>query len=188
MVPTFNKTTPVDRNKILSELYNSERFNEAIRKAETDRSLHHDLKHEVFLKLCSLSDEKLQSICESCKENEGLTYYAVRILWNEIRNTHSADSFNQKYRDGNSILGDVSNFGELIAPEVDLTHDVLNVIAEAQKDLHWYNAMILDLYASNNCNAAEVSRLTQIPERSVRHTVQKTRELIKQRISELLSI
>ena len=79
------------KSNIIEELYNSKNFNECINKMDPDY-LRGDLKAEVILVVCEMSDERLYQMYES----KSLTFFVVRIILNMIKSKTSG--FYRKYR------------------------------------------------------------------------------------------
>ena len=79
------------KSEIIEELYNSKNFNDCINKMDPDY-LRDDLKAEVILVVCEMSDERLYQMYES----KSLTFFVVRIILNMIKSKTSG--FYRKYR------------------------------------------------------------------------------------------
>ena len=79
------------KSNIIEELYNSKNFNDCINKMDPDY-LRDDLKAEVILVVCEMSEERLYQMYES----RSLAFFVVRIILNMIKSKTSG--FYRKYR------------------------------------------------------------------------------------------
>ena len=156
------------RNDILTELWESQEVNDAIRKMQPVE-LQEDLKSEVFLKIAELDIHKLIELYDK-KE---LKFYIVRIMFNFVRSTDK--KFFRKYRD----------FVEWQPNEKadEVYSDITENILEHIEELYWYQKEILRLYTFDfNKNAKELSRQTGIPYMSIIRTLNQTKKELKSKI------
>jgi hypothetical protein len=159
------------KNKILAEYWTLKEVNDAFAKMHPEE-LQYDLKAEVFLVLCEMSEEKLIGMYE---RNE-LKFYIVRVMLNMIKSDRS--NFYKSYR----------NYTEYVDndTEAEVNFDKLDLVDKLEKNLeglHWYNKEILKLYAIDfKKNAKELSRKTGIPYMSIVRTINKTKKQMKTNI------
>jgi len=159
------------KNKILTEYWTLKEVNDAFAKMHPEE-LQYDLKAEVFLVLCEMSEEKLIGMYE---RNE-LKFYIVRVMLNMIKSDRS--NFYKSYR----------NYTEYVDndTEAEVNFDKSDLVDKLEKNLeglHWYNKEILKLYAIDfKKNAKELSRKTGIPYMSIVRTINKTKKQMKTNI------
>jgi hypothetical protein len=159
------------KNKILAEYWTLKEVNDAFAKMHPEE-LQYDLKAEVFLVLCEMSEEKLIGMYE---RNE-LKFYIVRVMLNMIKSDRS--NFYKSYR----------NYTEYVDndTEAEVNFDKSDLVDKLEKNLeglHWYNKEILKLYAIDfKKNAKELSRKTGIPYMSIVRTINKTKKQMKTNI------
>ena len=159
----------MDRNKIITELYNSADINNAIGKMNPVE-LQDDLKQEVFMVLCEMEDEKLFTMY-----NEGyLKYFIVRTILNMAKSDRS--NFYKKFR---QVYQEIPITYEVTKDEYD--ESILTKLDSGMSVLHWYEAELLKLYAENG-NLLAISRETKIPYRSLLKTIRKAKILLKFKI------
>lgn len=156
------------RNEILIEYWNNEEVNNAFSKMQPIE-LQEDLKAEVFLILCEMSEEKLIDLYNK----KQLRFYLVRIMLNLIQSTDK--KFYLRFR----------NFQELISYEKkdEVYIDEHININKFIDELHWYKQEILRLYTFEfNKNAKELSRYTNIPYMSIIRTLNQVKTELKKKI------
>jgi DNA-directed RNA polymerase specialized sigma24 family protein len=145
---------------IIQTLYESKEINQAISKMQP-AELRDDLKQEMFLVLCELSDDKV----EDMYERNVLKYYVVRMMLNMMTGRRS--SFEKKFRQVfTEILEEPEGKGFIIE-DTGEHHEFIDRVVKVVEGMHFYEAGLLKLYAEHNRNAMEVSRKTNIPYRSV---------------------
>jgi len=160
----------LDRQKIISELYHSKDINDAIGKMNP-KNLQDELRQEVFLVLCEMDQEKLITMYEQGY----LKYFIVRTILNMAKSDRS--NFYKKFR---QVYQEIPLTYELSKEEY--SEDLLNKLEQGLEILHWYEAELLKLYASNGKNLLAISRDTKIPYRSLIKTIRKAKILMKYKI------
>lgn len=157
----------MNRDIVISELYNSRDINDAIGKMQP-YELQSDLKQEVFLVLCEMDEERLMKMF-----NDGyLKYFIVRTILNMAKSDRS--NFSRTFR---KVYSEVED--NCIVEEYD---DSLNrKLYRAMDVLHWYEKEIFKLYSETG-NLLQVSRETKIPYRSLLKTIKKVKTLLKYKI------
>jgi hypothetical protein len=157
----------VNRNKIISDLYQSKDINDAIGKMQP-YDLQDDLKQEVFLVLCEMEEDRLFQMF-----NDGyLKYFIVRTILNMIKSDRS--NFSRTFRRVYEEVKD--NYRN---EEYD--ESLSNKLARSMEVLHWYEKEIFRVYSETG-NLLQVSRDTKIPYRSLLKTIKKVKTLLKYKI------
>ena len=160
----------MDRQNIISELYQSKDINDAISKMNP-RDLQDELRQEVFLVLCEMDEKKLFDMYEQGY----LKYFIVRTILNMAKSDRS--NFYKKFR---QVYQEIPLTYE--QPKEEYSEDLLNKLEQGLEILHWYEAELLKLYASNGKNLLAISRDTKIPYRSLIKTIRKAKILMKYKI------
>lgn len=164
------------RNEIVTELYNSKDFNDCIGKMEPEH-LRDDLRAEVALILLETDERKLIEM----HANGGLKYYTVRIIINSILSKSSP--FYKRYRRQLAELVDRFTVGEDQDFEERMTREEIEDKALSEIDnLYWYNTKMVRLYMEMG-NYRAIEKDTGIPYSSAYKTVQKSIEIIKEKVS-----
>ena len=133
--------------------------------------LQDDLRQEVFLVLCEMDEEKLVGMYEQGY----LKYFIVRTILNMAKSDRS--NFYKKFR---QVYQEIPITYEVEKEEYN--EDLINKLEKGLGILHWYEAELLKLYASNVKNLLAISRETKIPYRSLIKTIRKARILMKYKI------
>jgi hypothetical protein len=158
------------RNLIISEMYSSTDIKDAIGKMNpTD--LQDDLRQEVFLVLCEMDEAKLLEMYDGGY----LKYFIVRTILNMAKSDRS--NFYKKFR---QVYAEIPITYE--QKKEDYNEDLINKLEKGLGVLHWYEAELLKLYASNGKNLLAISRETKIPYRSLIKTIRKAKILMKYKI------
>lgn len=160
----------MDRQNIISELYQSKDINDAISKMNP-KDLQDELRQEVFLVLCEMDEKKLFDMYEQGY----LKYFIVRTILNMAKSDRS--NFYKKFR---QVYQEIPLTYE--QPKEEYSEDLLNKLEQGLGILHWYERELLHLYASNGKNLLAISRDTKIPYRSLIKTIRKAKILMKYKI------
>lgn len=157
----------VNRNFIISDLYQSKDINDAIGKMQP-YELQDDLRQEVFLVLCEMEEDRLLKMF-----NDGyLKYFIVRTILNMAKSDRS--NFARTFR---KVYAEVED-----NCQVEEYDDSLNLkLYRAMDVLHWYEKEIFKLYSESG-NLLQISRETKIPYRSLLKTIKKVKTLLKYKI------
>lgn len=158
------------REAIIQEMYLSGDINDAIGKMNPI-DLQDDLRQEVFLVLCEMDEAKLFEMYEQGY----LKYFIVRTILNMAKSDRS--NFYKKFR---QVYQEIPITYEVEKEEYN--EDLINKLEKGLGILHWYEAELLKLYASNGKNLLAISRETKIPYRSLIKTIRKARILMKYKI------
>jgi hypothetical protein len=180
------------RNKIIADLFSSKDFNDCIRKMKPVE-LQDDLRAEVALILCELSDKKIISIHDSGPN--GLKFYTVRIILNLIQSKTSP--FYKKYRqhifqynesfteDKEFAISDISKYSthDNLKEEEQFNARLTKELKEEKvlqiiEEMYWYDKEILKLYMEKG-NYRAVAKEVNIPWGSIYDTVQMAINKIK---------
>ena len=137
--------------------------------------LREDLKHEIFLILCELPEEKFNEV-------KDFRHFLVRIIINQVQSVNSP--FYKKYRKIKMVelLNDNSKY------QTDHPIEEINDIVQREEiarqcdkaisSLHWYDEKIMREYIEIG-SLRGVALSTGIPFTSVAGTVRKARKQIK---------
>lgn len=165
------------RSQITSELYSSKELASALNKMKPIE-LRDDLRQEMFICLCSLSDEKFFSIY--CNNGlPGLKFWLVRVMLNMIHSTKSNQLFYKNYRMKYESIEGFDNLTE-VEDSKEEKEMLFNLIEENRKNLSWYEDRMLDTYIELGFNQTEVSRRTKIPYQSVVKTIGIIKKKLRQ--------
>lgn len=160
----------MNRQGIITELYNSADINNAIGKMQPFE-LQDDLRQEVFMVLCEMEEARLFQMY-----SEGyLKYFIVRTILNMAKSDRS--NFHKKFR---QVYSEIPVSYEVTKEEYN--EDVILRLEKGMEVLHWYERELLSLYANNGKNLLAISRETKIPYRSLLKTIRKARMLLKYKI------
>ena len=160
----------MNRQAIITELYNSADINNAIGKMQPFE-LQDDLRQEVFMVLCEMEEARLfQMYFEGY-----LKYFIVRTILNMAKSDRS--NFHKKFR---QVYSEIPVTYEVTKEEYN--EDVILRLEKGMEVLHWYEKELLMLYANNGKNLLAISRETKIPYRSLLKTIRKARMLLKYKI------
>lgn len=163
------------KNEIVEQLFTSKEFNDCINKMEPDH-LRDDLRAEVVLILLETDEQKLIDI----HATGGLKFYTVRIIINLIQSKTSL--FYKQYRQQVAELVDRFIVSEDQDYEERLTREEIEDRALKEIDnLYWYNKGIIKLYMKHG-NYRAIEKDTRIPYSSAYKTVQKSIEIIKEKV------
>ena len=151
-------------------MYRNSDIADAIGKMEPAQ-LRDDLRQEIFLVICELDEERLQTM-----HREGwLKYFVVRTMLNMIKSDRS--TFYNKFRRGHEELADTADRIEEQSSE-----EAVGYVKQTMASLHWYEAELMRIYAENGQNIAAISRNTHIPYRSLFKTIRKVKHTLKTQI------
>lgn len=160
----------MNRQAIITELYNSADINNAIGKMQP-YELQEDLRQEVFMVLCEMEEARLFQMY-----SEGyLKYFIVRTILNMAKSDRS--NFHKKFR---QVYSEIPVTYEVTKEEYN--EDVILRLEKGMEVLHWYERELLNIYANNGKNLLAISRETKIPYRSLLKTIRKARMLLKYKI------
>lgn len=154
------------RNEITQELYTSKEIASAIGKMQP-ASLRNELKQEMFLSLCSITDEKFFNLYE----NGALKFWLVRCMLNMIRSTTMNQPFFRNFRAKSESIEGFENIPNEEPDDKEEREKLFNLIEENRKDLHWYENQLLDTWVDLGFNQKEVYRKTKIPYMSIVKTI-----------------
>lgn len=165
------------RNEIIANLYNSKEIAQALRKMQPAH-LRDELKQEMFVSLCGISEEKFWHL----HENKALKFWLVRCMLNMIYSTGINQPFFKNFRHKHDeLFSDQPDiYLKHITTEEERNHlEVLyDLIEEKRAGLSWYENELLNTWTDLNFNQKEISRQTGIPYMSVVKTI----SVIKQKL------
>lgn len=157
----------MNRQSILAEFYTSNEFTKALNKFQP-ASLRDDLKQEVIVILCELTDEKLIGLYN----RKELVFYAVRIMLNMINSTKINQPFYKKYRQ--TFVELPANY-QITVEGYDYEKDILiETIQKKMQDLSWYERRLLTELTETTMYKLSIA--TKIPYTSIYNTVKKIKD------------
>ena len=165
------------RTKIIEDLYNSKEIKSALMKMHP-ANLREELKQEMFVNLCSISDDKFWSIYNN-NGTSGLKYWLVRCMLNMIYSTGMNQPFFRHFRAKHESIDDVQEPMHTEDDSKDYKEGLYNQVDVARKSLSWYEDMLLDTYVELNFNQTEISRKTGIPYMSIVKTISNIKKKIR---------
>ena len=171
----------MSRNEIISTLYESKEIAQALRKMQP-ASLREELRQEMFMALCNISDEKFWGIYNN-NGIPGLKFWLVRTMLNMIYSTGLNTPFFRHFRQKNeefNVNHEVVNFDSLNEEIQERKELLFSKIEEGRKQLSWYENTLLETYMDLGFNQKELSRQTKIPYQSVIKTIM----IIKKKLRE----
>lgn len=160
------------RNDIISKLYESKEIATALRKMQPAQ-LREELKQEMFISLCQISDEKFWSIYNN-NGVAGLKFWLVRTMLNMIYSTSMNQPFYRNFRVKFETFQDHSNIEETLPEEFEnkeVKEVLFTKLEDRRKELSWYENKLLDTWCELGMSSAKVSRETQIPYMSIIRTI-----------------
>jgi hypothetical protein len=189
----------LSRDQIIEALYNSPEIASALAKMNP-AELRDDLRQEMFLALCELSEEKLFGLFEQ----RYLLFYTYRMMTNMAKSNSSrfykvfrrvtvslADMNDKPVYTGDEVTGDLYTRCSFLMARADRVDaeamedhsNPLDKVGPALASLGFYEGGLFQVYMeSGNCCAA-VARKTGIPETSVRIGVRAAKAKLKKLIS-----
>ncbi len=160
----------MNRTEIISNLYADKDIRDAINKMNPD-DLRDDLRQEMFLVICEMSEDKL---VERYKEGS-LKFYLVRTMLNMIKSDRS--TFYLKFR---RQFEEWTVAHDKPMPNDDSTDEIiLDKVKKSVEQLHWYERELLRLHAESGKTLRSISKETKIPYRSILLTVKTTRTRLR---------
>jgi len=165
------------RNELIAKLYQSKEITSALNKMQP-ASIREELKQEMFISLCSISDEKFFSIYNN-NGLPGLKYWLVRCMLNMIYSTSLNQPFFRNFRMKWESLDGIENLSDTSNSNHDYKEMLFNKIDENRKLLSWYENEMLNTYIDLGFNQTEISRQTKIPYQSIVKTIQIIKKKIR---------
>ena len=138
-------------------------------------SLRDDLRQEMFISLCTLSDEKFWNLYE----NNALKFYLVRAMLNMIRSTGMNQPFFRNFRAKFESIEEIENLEDQIDTSKDQKEILFDLLDSKRKTLCWYEDSLLDQYVASGFNQMEVHRKTKIPYPSIVKTIALIKKKLK---------
>lgn len=159
------------REQIIVDFYNDPDINAAIGKMNPP-DLRDDLKSEMFVVLCEMSDEKFFQL----HDQKIMKWFLVRTMLNMIKSDRS--TFAKKFR---QIFVELSGGFMDRVDNNENEHDTHEAIKNEMSQLHWYERELFRLYSQTK-NISLMSREIGIPYRSISKTISETRKKMKQNL------
>jgi DNA-directed RNA polymerase specialized sigma24 family protein len=156
---------PKSRSQIIAELYESKEIASALRKMQP-ASLREELRQEMFVSLCSISDDKFWSIYNNNGVG-GLKFWLVRCMLNMIYSTSMNQPFFKNFRAKFESIEGFDNLADVEDNSKQEKELLFIKVEQNRKSLSWYEDRLLKTYMDLGFNQTEVSRRTKIPYQSV---------------------
>jgi DNA-directed RNA polymerase specialized sigma24 family protein len=156
---------PKSRSQIIADLYESKEIASALRKMQP-ASLREELRQEMFVSLCSISDEKFWSIYNNNGVG-GLKFWLVRCMLNMIYSTSMNQPFFKNFRAKFESIEGFDNLADVEDNSKQEKELLFIKVEQNRKSLSWYEDRLLKTYMDLGFNQTEVSRRTKIPYQSV---------------------
>jgi DNA-directed RNA polymerase specialized sigma24 family protein len=156
---------PKSRSQIIAELYESKEIASALRKMQP-ASLREELRQEMFVSLCSISDDKFWSIYNNNGVG-GLKFWLVRCMLNMIYSTSMNQPFFKNFRAKFESIEGFDNLADVEDNSKQEKELLFIKVEQNRKSLSWYEDRLLNTYMDLGFNQTEVSRRTKIPYQSV---------------------
>ena len=156
---------PKSRSQIIADLYESKEIASALRKMQP-ASLREELRQEMFVSLCSISDDKFWSIYNNNGVG-GLKFWLVRCMLNMIYSTSMNQPFFKNFRAKFESIEGFDNLADLEDNSKQEKEFLFIKVEQNRKSLSWYEDRLLNTYMDLGFNQTEVSRRTKIPYQSV---------------------
>lgn len=174
------------KNEIISQLFTGKNLCDCIGKMEPDH-LREDLKMEVILIICELSEEKILGL----HYRKELEFYTVRVILNQVKNL-----FAKKYRVRTEEYIETDDYDTqtkkdyseaidneaIINEERQLREDIEDMAIKEVDKLHWYNKGLVALYMKHG-NYRAIQEETGIPFGSCYKTIRKSLNQIKETVN-----
>jgi hypothetical protein len=176
----------MNRNEIISDLYESKEIAQVLNKIKP-ADIREELKQEMFMALCSISDEKFWSLYNSKgvngvpfygiynkNGNAGLKFWLVRTMLNMVYSNSINQPFFRHFRQRNEEFNPNhhdANYDPFEDTELNIKERLYKQVEEGRKSLSWYENNLLDTYVELGFNQMEVTRKTKIPYQSVIKTI-----------------
>jgi DNA-directed RNA polymerase specialized sigma24 family protein len=172
-------------NDILAEFFRSPQLDRLINKMNPPE-LRDDLRQELMLILL----QKPAALIEGLHRDKALNFYAARVVLNMVQSSRSPFHYAFRKdppipfeewhadRHGFDPIEERAEFDARQAEE-DGEVDEYRRMMVALDTFGWYHRKLFLLYLETGCNASEVERLTKIPSRSVRNSVNRVKETLR---------
>ncbi len=158
------------REQIITQLYNSPDLNKVIEGIQPEH-LQNELRQEVMLVICELSEEKLLTL----HENNQLKFYVWRTITNMAYS--STSRFYKLFRKPLPIPQP--------EPTANTTDnqctEIINRLIDSKDTAEWFNGRILKLYAEHGTMEA-VAKEIGLPKNAIYRAIHTARKMVKQRI------
>jgi DNA-directed RNA polymerase specialized sigma24 family protein len=165
------------RSQIIEELYNSKEIKQALMKMQP-ANLRDELKQEMFLNLCAITEEKFWSIYNN-NGVDGLKFWLVRTMLNLIYSTRMNQPFYRHFRAKFESIDLIETLEYIEDESKEHKEKLFNQVEIARKKLSWYEDKLLDTYMEFNFNQTEISRKTGIPYMSIVKTISNIKKKIR---------
>ena len=163
------------KNQIIATLFTGKNFCDCIKKIQPEH-LREDLKQEVILVICELSEEKIQGL----HLRKQLEFYTVRIILNMVKNSNHP--FSKKFRTIHCELTNNEISENIVDEERQLREDIEDMAIEEIDRLYWYDKGLIELYMKHG-NFRAIEKVTGIPYVSCYHNIKKSLKHIKCKVT-----
>lgn len=165
------------RSDLIAKIYESKEIASALRKMQP-AELREELKQEMFVCLCQLSDEKFWSIYNN-NGLPGLKYWLVRTMLNMIYSTSINQPFYRNFRFKFDSLDNLENLAEAEGNDKETKEYLYLKLEDNRKELSWYENKLLDTWCDLGMSSAKVSRETHIPYMSIIRTITQIKSKLR---------
>jgi len=198
-------------NELLLYVYNSKKINEALYKMCNKHNID-DLKSHLLIELSKKEEQKVIELLSMNKRE--LDYYCIRILLNQLKSNTSSfhKLYSVVYVSGNNkkksnfklldmdIVTDIMDDSDNITDE--LKNEILSIEDEKIEDNSLYykrkvekiknillhikpvDALLFNFYYFDGMSYADISRMSGVNWQSIRYSVVKTLEVVKNKLKE----
>ena len=166
-----------NRSELIAKLYQSKDIASALNKMQP-ASLRDELRQEMFVSLCSITNEKFFAIYDN-NGLPGLKFWLVRCMLNMVYSTSVNQPFFRNFRMKWDSIQGFDNIEDTEQSNHDYKESLFTKIEDNRKHLSWYENEMLNTYIQLGYNQTEISRRTQIPYQSVVKTIQVIKKKIR---------
>jgi len=197
-------------NELLLYVYNSKKINEALNKMCKKYNID-DLRSHLLIELSKKEEKKVIELLSMNRKE--LDYYCIRILLNQLKSNTSSfhKLYSVVYVSGNNkkhnfslldldVITDLMDDNDNITDE--LKNEILNIEDEKIEDNSLYykrkvekiknillhikpiDALLFNFYYFDGMSYADISRMSGVNWQSIRYSVVKTLEVVKNKLKE----
>lgn len=157
----------MDKNKLISMLSNNKNIDSYIKNISNDFN---ELKSDLMYQLLKISEEKLLN----AYNNDYIEYMCFKICKRiKYGNIKDSEFFYKKQN-----IEDISN-RDVQTDNTTYRYDLLDIIEEDVKNLHWYSKTLFNMYYVDGYNYREISEKTGINIKSISHNINNTKKNLK---------
>lgn len=163
----------MEKQTIIERLAKDEDYRTICRNVAGDYA--EDLYQDLVLALLEMPEEKLQQLEQTC-----LKCFFYRMAQRQF-NSKNSRFYRTYLRDGEALKSRIADIEAACEPS-DINQEWIDKTLKALKEIDWYDAGIMSLYAQEGTLRA-VSEKTGIPARSIQNTVTLAKRLIRKKVN-----